>query len=77
MNSLLFARVQQANTTMSSSSDTTLLFTEEYNEKLKAMDTAMNISEIAVYEAMNDFNAHVKAFVEKKLAEKKASNDAN
>jgi protoheme ferro-lyase len=62
---------------MSSSSDTTLLFTEEYNEKLKAMDAAMNISEIAVYEAMNDFNAHVKAFVEKKLAEKKASNDTN
>lgn len=65
---------------MSSSSDTaytTLLFTEEYNEKLKAMDAAMNISEIAVFEAMNDFNAHVKEFVEKKLAEKKASNDAN
>jgi hypothetical protein len=72
---------------MSSSSDTTLLFTEEYNEKLKAMDAAMNISEFAVYEAMNDFNEHVKAFVEKKLAEKKlaekklaekkASNDAN
>jgi hypothetical protein len=41
------------------------------------MDAAMNISEIAVYEAMNDFNEHVKAFVEKKLAEKKASNDAN
>jgi len=62
---------------MSSSSDTTLLFTEEYNEKLKAMDAAMNISEFAVYEAMNDFNEHVKAFVEKKLAEKKASNDTN
>ena len=37
----------------------------------------MNISEIAVYEAINDFNEHLKAFVEKKLAEKKASNDAN
>ena len=55
---------------MSSSSDTaytTCLFTEEYNEKLAAMEAAMNISEIAVYEAMNDFNEHVKAFVEKKL----------
>jgi len=61
---------------MSSSSDT-ILFTEEYNEKLKAIDAALNISEIAVYEAMNDFNAHVNAFVEKKLAEKKASNDTN
>jgi hypothetical protein len=62
---------------MSSSSDGALLFTEEYNEKLTKMETAMNISDIAVYEAMNDFNAHVAAFVEKQLAEKKAAEGAN
>jgi Xaa-Pro aminopeptidase len=62
---------------MSSSSDAACLFTEEYNEKLANMKAAMNISDIAVYEAMNDFNAHVAAYVEKKLAEKKATEGAN
>jgi hypothetical protein len=58
---------------MSSSSDTARLFTEEYNEKLAAMEAAWNISDIAVHKAMEDYNAYVKAYVEKKLAEKKAT----
>lgn len=62
---------------MSSSSDTALLFTEEYNEKLIKMESAMNISDIAVYEAMNDFNAHIADYVKKQLAEKKATDSAN
>jgi hypothetical protein len=62
---------------MSSSSDAAFLFTEEYNEKLTKMESAMNISDIAVYEAMNDFNAHVAAYVAEQLAKKKATDSAN
>lgn len=40
---------------MFSYSNSTLLFTEEYYDKLTKMKAAMDISDIAVYEAINDF----------------------